>query len=81
MVVHPDGAVSGPPPAVAAEVGRLAARDRQGDLDRQAAWTIQRLLTGDGPARASPNSGGAVAFSTSNPWSRHDGPPLAVQLR
>jgi hypothetical protein len=49
VVVHPDGAVSGPPAAVAAEVGRLAARDRQGDLDRQAAWTIQRLLTGDGP--------------------------------
>jgi hypothetical protein len=32
VVVHPDGAVSGPPAAVAAEVGRLAARDRQGDL-------------------------------------------------
>jgi hypothetical protein len=39
VVVHPDGAVSGPP----AEVGRLASRDRQGDLDRQAARTIQRL--------------------------------------
>ena len=49
VVVHPDGAVSGPPAEVAAEVGRLASRDRQGDLDRQAAWTIQRLLTGDGP--------------------------------
>ena len=46
VVVHPDGAVSGPPAEVAAEVGRLATRDRQGDLDRQAAWTIQRLLTG-----------------------------------
>jgi hypothetical protein len=34
-------------------LGRLATRDRQGDLDRQAAWTIQRL-TGDGPARAGP---------------------------
>jgi hypothetical protein len=44
--------------------------------------TLSRgLKSGDGPARASPNSGGAVAFSTSNPWSRHDGPPLAVQLR
>jgi hypothetical protein len=46
VVVHPDGAVSGPPAEVAAELGRLASRDRQGDLDRQAAWTIQRLLTG-----------------------------------
>ena len=58
MVVHPDGAVSGPPAEVAAEVGRLASRDRQGDLDRQAAWTIQRLLTGDSPARAGPARAG-----------------------
>jgi hypothetical protein len=43
VVVHPDGAVSGPPAVVAAEVGRLATHDRQSDLDRQAAWTIQRL--------------------------------------
>jgi hypothetical protein len=41
VVVHPDGAVSGPPADVAAEVGRLAARERQGELDRQAARTIQ----------------------------------------
>jgi hypothetical protein len=59
VVVHPDGAVSGPPAAVAAEVGRLATRDRQGDLDRQAAWTIQRLLTSDGPAGAGPGRLGA----------------------
>jgi len=58
VVVHPDGAVSGRPAAVAAEVGRLASRDRQGDLDRQAAWTIQRLLTGDSPARAGPARAG-----------------------
>jgi hypothetical protein len=63
VVVHPDGAVSGPPAGVAAEVGRLAARDRQGDLDRQAAWTIQRLLTGDGPARAGPGRLGARTWS------------------
>jgi hypothetical protein len=63
VVVHPDGAVSGPPAAVAAEVGRLATRDRQGDLDRQAAWTIQRLLTGDGPARAGPGRLGARTWS------------------
>jgi hypothetical protein len=37
VVVHPDGAVSGPPAEVAAEVGRLAAHDGQGELDRQAA--------------------------------------------
>ena len=63
VVVHPDGAVSGPPAAVAAEVGRLATRDRQGDLDRQAAWTIQRLLTGDGPARVGPGRLGARTWS------------------
>jgi hypothetical protein len=63
VVVHPDGAVSGPPAEVAAEVGRLAVRDRQGDLDRQAAWTIQRLLTGDGPAHAGPGRLGARTWS------------------
>jgi hypothetical protein len=64
VVVHPDGAVSGPPAAVAAEVGRLAARDRQGDLDRRVAGTIQRLLTGDGPARAGPGRLGARTWSS-----------------
>ena len=44
-------------------LGRLATRDRQGDLDRQAAWTIQRLLTGDGPARAGPGRLGARTWS------------------
>jgi hypothetical protein len=63
VVVHPDGAVSGPPAEVAAEVGRLATRDRQGDLDQQAAWTIQRLLTGDGPAHAGPGRLGARTWS------------------
>ena len=63
VVVHPDGAVSGLPAAVAAEVGRLAARDRQGDLDRQAAWTIRRLLTGDSSARAGPGRLGARTWS------------------
>jgi hypothetical protein len=63
VVVHPDGAVSGPPAEVAAEVGRLAVRDRQGDLDRQAAWTIQRLLTGDGPAHAGPGRLGGRTWS------------------
>ena len=47
MVVHPDGAVSGPPADAAAEVGRLATQERQGELDRQAARTIQQLLAGD----------------------------------
>ena len=63
VVVHPDGAVSGPPAEVAAEVARLATRDRQGDLNRQAAWTIQRLLTGDGPAHAGPGRLGARTWS------------------
>jgi hypothetical protein len=54
VVVHPDGAVSGPPAEVAAEVGRLAAQERQGELDRQAAETIQHLLTGDGADGAGP---------------------------
>jgi hypothetical protein len=54
VVIHPDGAVSGPVAEVAAEIGRLAAHDRQGDLDRQAAKTIQHLLSGDGAGRASP---------------------------
>jgi hypothetical protein len=63
VVVHPDGAVSGPAAEVAAEVGRLATRDRQGDLDRQSAWTIQRLLTGDGPARAGPRRLGTRTWS------------------
>ena len=53
-MVHPDGAVSGPPADVAAEVGRLAAQERQGELDRQAAWTIQQLLVGDGADGAGP---------------------------
>jgi hypothetical protein len=68
VVVHPDGAVSGPPAEVAAEVGRLATRDRQGDLDRQAAWTIQRLLTGDGPAHAGPAHPGPGRLETRT-WS------------
>jgi hypothetical protein len=63
VVVHPDGAVSGPAAEVATEVGRLATRDRQGDLDRQAAWTIQRLLTGDDPDRAGPGRPGARTWS------------------
>jgi hypothetical protein len=39
LVVHPDGTVSGS----AAEVGRLAAHDRHGDLDRQAAAALDLL--------------------------------------
>jgi hypothetical protein len=54
VVVHPDGAVSGPPAEVAAEVGRLAVQERQGELDRQAARTIRQLLSGDGADRAGP---------------------------
>jgi hypothetical protein len=63
VVVHPGGAVSGPPAEVAAEVGRLAACDRQGELDRQAARSIQHLLTGDGANRAAPRRLGARTWS------------------
>jgi hypothetical protein len=63
VVVHPDGAISGPAAEVAVEVGRLAGRDRQSDLDRQVAGTIQRLLTGDGPARAGFGRLGARTWS------------------
>jgi hypothetical protein len=45
--VHPDGAISGLAADAAAEVARLAAQERQGELDRKAAQTIQHLLTGD----------------------------------
>jgi hypothetical protein len=63
LVVHPDGAVSGPAADIAAEVGRLAAQDGQGDLDRQAAQTIQQLLTGDGADRAGPRRLGGRTWS------------------
>jgi hypothetical protein len=63
LVVHPDGAVSGPPADVPAEVGRLADHDRHGDLDRRAAKTIQHLLTGDGADQAGPRPLGARTWS------------------
>jgi hypothetical protein len=78
VVVHPDGAVSGPPVEVAAEVGRLAAHDRQGELDRQAAQTIQHLLLGDdvdpaGPRRLGTRSWSAPAkaYWISGPYNHH----------
>jgi hypothetical protein len=78
LVAHPGGAVSGPPAEVAAEVGRLAAHDRQGELDRQAAKTIQHLLTGDGADRAGPRRLGARTWSIpakaywlSGPYNHH----------
>jgi hypothetical protein len=78
LVVHPGGAVSGPPAEVAAEVGRLAAREGQGELDRQAAKTIQHLLTGDGADRAGPRRLGtrtwsipAKAYWLSGPYNDH----------
>jgi hypothetical protein len=73
------GAVGGPPTDVAAEVGRLAAQERQGELDRQAAKTIQHLLTGDradgaGPPRrfgARTWSIPATAYWLSGPYNHH----------
>ena len=83
VVVHPDGAVSGPPAEVAAEVGRLATHDRQGELDRQAAKTIQHLLTGDGADGAGPPrrlgartwSIPAKAYWLSGPYNHHGHAP------
>jgi hypothetical protein len=79
LVVHPDGAVIGRPADVAVEVGRLAAHERQGELDRQAARTIRHLLVGDGGDRAGPaqRSGGrtwsvpAAAYWLSGPGNDH----------
>jgi hypothetical protein len=64
VVVHPDGAVSGPPTEVAAEIGRLASHDRQGELDRQAAKAIQQLLTGDGAGAGDPRQLGTRTWSS-----------------
>jgi len=41
VVVHPGGALVGPPAEVAGELGRVAG----GGLDRAAAWAIRRFLT------------------------------------
>jgi hypothetical protein len=74
VVVHPGGAVSGPP----AEVGHLATHQRQGELDRQAAQAIQHLLLGDGAQRAGPHRLGArtwalpaKAYRISGPYNHH----------
>ena len=48
LVVHPGGRLSGSPAEVAAELDRLTARRRLGELDLEAARTIRRLLTGEG---------------------------------
>jgi hypothetical protein len=75
VVVHPDGAVSGPPADVAAEVGRLAAQERQTELDRHAAKTIQLLLTGDGASGAGPpRRSGARTWSVPATAYRLSGP-------
>jgi hypothetical protein len=49
---------------VAAELTRLASQDRQGDLDRQAAQTIQRHLTGDGAGGGDPRRLGSRSWSS-----------------
>jgi hypothetical protein len=85
VVVHPDGAISGLAADAAAEVGRLAAQERQGELDRKAAQTIQHLLTGDvadgaGPLRrlgARTWSIPATAYWLSGP-SNDQGTPTAA---
>jgi hypothetical protein len=74
VVVHPDGAVSGPAAEVAAEVGRLAAREGQGELDRQAANAIQHLLIGDGANRTGPRRLGTRTWSMPAKAYRLSGP-------
>ena len=78
VIVHPDGAASAPVAEVAAELTRLASQDRQGDLDRQAARTIQRLLTGDGTGGGDPRrlrtgswSSPARGYWLSGPYNHH----------
>lgn len=86
VVIHPDGAVSGPRAEVVAEVGRLAAQERQGELDRQAAKTIQHLLTGDSVDRAGPPhrfgartwSIPATAYWLSGPYNHHGHAPTTA---
>jgi hypothetical protein len=73
VVVHPDGAVIGRPADVAVEVGRLAAHERQGELDRQAARTIRHLLVGDGGDRARPAHRSGDRTSPRLPASRPSG--------
>ena len=71
-----------PPAEVAVEVGRLAAREGQGELDRQAASAIQHLLIGDGADRAGPRRLGtrtwsipAKAYWLSGPYNHHGHAP------
>jgi hypothetical protein len=83
VVVHPDGAVTGTPHEVAAEVTGLAAGKEQGELDRQAARTIRQLLTGDGTDRARRRRGTqgrtwsipAKGYWLSGPYNDHGQPP------
>jgi hypothetical protein len=52
VVVHADGAVSGPPADVAAEVGRLAAQERQGELDGRPPTRSGSCWSATAPARS-----------------------------
>jgi hypothetical protein len=83
VVVHPDGALTGTPAEVAVELDRLIAHGGHGDLDRMAARTIQRLLTGDvahdagsgqKEARTATWSTPAKGYRVSGPSNQHQGP-------
>jgi len=54
VVVHPDGAVAGPPAEVADELARRAAADGNGPLDRAAIHAIHSFLTDGRDRTASP---------------------------
>jgi hypothetical protein len=85
VVVHPGGRLAGTQAEVAAELDRLATRRGYGELDREAARTIRRLLTGDGAGRdgdggrlrgrwARTWSNPAVAYWISGPYNDPDRP-------
>ena len=67
VVVHPGGRLAGTQAEVAAELDRLATRRGYGELDREAARTIRRLLTGDGAGRD--GDGGRLRGRWARTWS------------
>jgi hypothetical protein len=70
LVVHPGGALRGPPGQVRARLAELAADEGRGDADREAAGSFLPFLGGDDPGAA-----------TDVPRSRvEDGPPPTYTL-
>ena len=70
LVVHPGGALRGPPGQVGARLAELAADEGRGDADREAARSFLPFLGGDDPGAA-----------TDVPRSRvEQGPPPSYDL-